>query len=67
VAVTQTNEPFDLLVTIIYQLLTMLVGHERLVKCQQVLGALVACRSEIVTTNAAGGVGVFPLKGLSVG
>ena len=31
------------------------------------LGRLVACRSEFVTTDAAGGVGVFPLDRSSVG
>jgi hypothetical protein len=28
---------------------------------------LVACRSEFITTDAAGGVGVFPLDGASIG
>ena len=31
------------------------------------ISVLVACRSEIVTADAAGGVRVFPLDGPSVG
>jgi hypothetical protein len=30
-------------------------------------GVLVACRSEFVTANSAGGVRVFPLNGTSIG
>ena len=32
-----------------------------------VVWLLVACRSEFVTADAAGGVGVFPLDGASIG